>query len=301
MVMCETFMWEDTTYQKLVPSNTNFRHFATQIWDANTDEEPWYGIEQEYQMLTGLGKFNVHPLGWPKDGYPGPQGPYYCSVGASNCFGRIIADSHYKACLYAGIKISGTNAEVAPGQWEYQVGPCLGVEVGDHINMARYLLQRCAEDYGIDISIAPKLFPEWNGSGCHTNFSTKTMRGGEKGMEYIENMMKKFDAKHKLHIELYGDDNDLRLTGHHETSSCEQFSYGVGNRAASFRIPTSTVAANGKGYIEDRRPASNIDPYIVSSIIYDTAVLEKSLAGPMLEHYRNHKKWLKQAEVPKVL
>ena len=172
-------------------------------------------------MLHGLGKFNIHPLGWPKDGYPGPQGPYYCSVGASNCFGRIIADSHYKACLYAGIKISGTNAEVAPGQWEYQIGPCLGVEVGDHINMARYLLQRCAEDYGIDISIAPKLFPEWNGSGCHTNFSTKTMRSGDKGMEYIEGMMKKFDAKHKLHIELYGDDNDLRLTGHHETSSCE--------------------------------------------------------------------------------
>jgi glutamine synthetase len=285
LVMCETFRWEDNTYTKLVPTLTNFRHFATQIWDENKGEEPWYGIEQEYQMLTGLGKFSTWPLGWPKDGYPAEQGPYYCSAGASNCFGRAIADAHYAACLHAGINISGTNAEVAPGQWEYQVGPCLGVEVGDHLYMARYLLNRVAEDYGIDISIAPKLFPEWNGSGCHTNFSTKTMRSGEGKMKYLEDMMEKFSAQHKKHITLYGEDNHLRLTGHHETSSVETFSYGVGNRAASFRIPTSVRADNGKGYIEDRRPASNIDPYVVASIIFDTGVLNSTKGEPLVAQY----------------
>jgi len=139
--------------------------------------------------------------------------------------------------------------------------------------MARYLLMRVAEEYGVNINYEPKLFPDWNGSGCHANFSTKTMRSGEKGMKYITDMMEKFDAKHRLHIALYGDDNEKRLTGHHETSSVEEFSYGPGNRACSFRIPTKTVHDNGKGYIEDRRPASNIDPYVVCSAIYDTGVL----------------------------
>lgn len=252
-------------------------------------------------MLAGHGRFTTWPLGWPKDGYPGPQGPYYCSVGASNCFGRIISDAHYKACLFAGIKVAGTNAEVAPGQWEYQVGPCLGVQIGDHMHMSRYILSRVAEDYGVDVSFAPKLFPDWNGSGCHTNFSTKTMREGTGGMEYIEAMLAKFAAKHKLHISLYGEDNHLRLTGHHETSSCDNFSYGVGNRAASFRIPTAVRAANGKGYIEDRRPASNIDAYLVAAIIYDTGVLEESKAGPMIEHYQKWCEWAKTADIPKAL
>jgi glutamine synthetase len=300
MVMCETFQWTDETYTKLKPSNTNFRHFATKIWDDCLEEQPWYGIEQEYTMLGTSTKFTSWPLGWPNNGYPGAQGPYYCSVGANVCFGRIIADAHYKACLYAGINISGTNAEVMPGQYEYQVGPSTGVDIGDHLYVSRYLLGRVAEDYGICISFAPKLFSDWNGSGCHTNFSTETMRDGKGGMKYIEDMMEKLSAKHLLHMEMYGDDNHLRLTGHHETSSSDKFSWGVGNRAASFRIPTSVRAANGKGYIEDRRPASNIDPYVVSAMIFDTTVLKESKAQPMIDHFKAWSAWRKTADIQTV-
>ena len=140
--------------------------------------------------------------------------------------------------------------------------------------MARYLLQRCAEDFNLIVSIEPKLFEDWNGSGCHTNFSTEIMRNGTQGMKYIEDMMSRFEAKHNLHMSLYGEDNNKRLTGIHETSAYDKFTYGVGNRAASFRIPTTTAHAKGAGYIEDRRPGSNIDPYLVGAIVADTALME---------------------------
>jgi glutamine synthetase len=100
-------------------------------------------------------------------------------------------------------------------------------------------------------------------------------------------MMAKFAPKHQLHISVYGDDNQKRLTGHHETSSCDTFSFGVANRAASIRIPTSTANAQGKGYIEDRRPASNIDPYVVGSLVADTSLLEQSKWGPLHNHFVN--------------
>ena len=169
--------------------------------------------------------------------------------------------------------------------------------MGDHLYVARYLLLRVAEEYGLVISYDPKIFAEWNGSGCHTNFSTETMRLGTGGMKYIDDMMNKFSEKHLLHISLYGAGNDKRLTGAHETSSATEFSYGCGNRAASFRIPTSVMAANGKGYIEDRRPASNIDPYIVSSIIFDTGVLSESKSGEMVKHYLEWSEWMKTATI----
>ena len=289
LVMTETYRWKDSTCQELVPANTNFRVHAKKIFDEALDEEPWFGIEQEYTLVGTKTKFTTWPLGWPHNGYPGPQGPYYCSVGAGNCFGRVIADAHYRACLYAGIKVSGTNAEVMPGQWEYQVGPVEGIAIGDHMMMSRYILQRIAEDFNVTISFAPKLFEDWNGSGCHTNFSTKTMREGAQGMEYIDNMMKKMGEQHAAHIKLYGDDNQKRLTGIHETSSMDKFSYGVGNRAASFRIPTQVMHANGKGYIEDRRPASNIDAYLVCSMLVDTGVLAESKADGLKDAYA---KWL---------
>jgi glutamine synthetase len=302
IVLTETFVWEDTTYKNLVPARTNFRNMAKKIFDALPDEEPWFGIEQEYTLLTNHDKFNTHPYGWPTAGYPGPQGPYYCSVGGNVCFGRAVSDAHYKACLYAGITISGTNAEVMPGQWEYQIGPCTGIDSGDHMTVSRYLLQRVGEEHGLVVSYDPKIFREWNGSGCHTNFSTATMRAGTGGMKYIDDMMACFKEKHALHISLYGSGNDKRLTGEHETSSCDTFSYGCGNRAASFRIPTQTMHDNGKGYVEDRRPASNIDPYIVSAAMYDTGVLVPSGKGEgigqkMFDHYHSWDKWIQSIVV----
>jgi glutamine synthetase len=157
--------------------------------------------------------------------------------------------------------------------------------------MSRYILQRVAEDYGVNVSYAPKLFDDWSGSGCHVNFSTNTMRSGSGGMEYIINMMKKFAGKHKLHIDLYGENNAARLTGKNETAALDTFSFGVGNRAASFRIPTFVAHENGKGYIEDRRPASNIDPYVVASMIFNTGVLETDKSTPLIKHFVAWRKW----------
>ena len=158
---------------------------------------------------------------------------------------------------------------------------------------------RCAEEYNLTISFEPKLFSDWNGSGCHTNFSTEIMRAGSGGMKYIDDMMVKMGAKHELHMKLYGEDNHKRLTGIHETSSFKKFSYGTGNRAASFRIPTQTRHDNGKGYIEDRRPASNIDPYLVAAIIVDTACLDTTLAEPMIKHHDVWTKFLSETVIEK--
>lgn len=137
------------------------------------DDKPLFGLEQEYTLMDRDG----WPFGWPKGGYPQPQGPYYCGIGACLALGRDLVEAHYKACLYAGVNIRGTNAEVMPAQWEYQVGPCEGIDAGDQLWMSRYLLMRIAEEFGIQVSFDPKpISGDWNGAGCHTNFSTLKMR-----------------------------------------------------------------------------------------------------------------------------
>ncbi|ORZ23018.1 hypothetical protein BCR42DRAFT_403787 [Absidia repens] len=263
LALCDLFNPDGT------PHKDNHRHACAKIMAAHADSKPWFGIEQEYMLFDPE---TNKPYGWPKHGFPGPQGPYYCSNGAGKIFGRDIVEAHYRACLYAGINISGVNAEVAPGQFEYQVGPCEGISMGDELWMARYLLDRVAEDFGIVVSIHPKpVKGDWNGAGCHTNVSTLAMRQ-DGGLAEIEKAIEKMSKRHFEHIQVYGEDNDQRLTGRHETGHIDNFSYGVANRGASIRIPRH-VGKEGKGYFEDRRPASNIDPYQVTGIIMESIFL----------------------------
>lgn len=232
---------------------------------------PRYGIEQEYTLLQ---KDVNWPLGWPVGGFPGPQGPYYCGIGADKAFGRDIVDAHYKACLYAGINISGINGEVMPGQWEFQVGPAVGISAGDELWVARYILERITEIAGVVVSFDPKpIKGDWNGAGAHTNYSTKSMRN-TGGYDVIKKAIEKLGLRHKEHISAYGEGNERRLTGRHETADINTFCWGVANRGASIRVGRDTEK-EGKGYFEDRRPASNMDPYVVTSMIAETTILWK--------------------------
>jgi len=268
LVLCETYK------HNRKPAETNHRHTCKEVMDQAAAEHPWFGMEQEYTLLDT----DQHPFGWPKNGFPGPQGPYYCGVGASKVYGRDVVESHYRACLYSGVMIAGTNAEVMPSQWEFQVGPAEGIRMGDDLWMGRFLLHRVAEDFGVSVSLDPKPIPgNWNGAGCHCNFSTLAMRE-EGGIAPIEKAIEKLSGNHKQHIMMYdpneGRDNERRLTGLHETSNINDFSAGVANRGASIRIPRQ-VAEEGKGYLEDRRPSSNCDPYCVTEAIVRTICLSK--------------------------
>jgi len=257
-----------------IPSNT--RVYCNKVMEKVKSTEPWFGIEQEYTLFEPDG---VTPYGWPKGGCPSrPQGPYYCSIGAENAYGRPVVETHYRACIYAGVNISGINGEVMPGQWEYQVGPCTGIDSGDQLIISRYLLIRVCESFGVQVSFDPKPIPgDWNGAGCHTNVSTSEMRA-PGGYEAIKKAMERLGApgKQEEHIAAYdptgGEDNKRRLTGAHETASYKSFSWGVANRGCSVRIPRMTEK-DKCGYFEDRRPASNMDPYIVTGKIMETCVL----------------------------
>ncbi len=243
---------------------SNTRAQLVDIAEKFKDHEPWFGIEQEYTFFVGRS-----PLGWPEGGYPAPQGPFYCGVGADEVFGREIVEEHMDACLEAGIEISGINAEVMPGQWEFQVGPVGATDAGDQLWLARWLLYRISEEYGVNATLHPKpVKGDWNGAGAHTNFSTKSMRENG-GMKVIEAACEALGENHDGHIAIYGAHNEERLTGLHETCSIHEFRYGVSDRGASIRIPMAT-AKDGHGYLEDRRPSANMDPYQVCAALIKT-------------------------------
>ena len=243
---------------------SNTRSRLVEIAEKHKDEDAWFGIEQEYTFFKGRS-----PLGWPNGGYPAPQGPFYCGVGADEVFGRDIVEDHMYICLKAGIQISGINAEVMPGQWEFQVGSLGPLEVSDQLWIARWILYRIAENYGVNATLHPKpVKGDWNGAGAHANFSTKPMRENG-GLKIIESACEKLGRKHEEHIAVYGAHNEERLTGLHETCALHEFRYGVSDRGASIRIPMDT-ANNGKGYLEDRRPSANMDPYQVCAALIET-------------------------------
>jgi glutamine synthetase len=259
LVMCEVYMPDMKTPH---PSNSR-----ASILD---DSGAWFGFEQEYFFYKdGI------PLGFPKNGgYPYPQGEYYTGVGykAVGCTARELTEKHIDLCLDAGLNIEGINAEVAKGQWEFQIFGKGSRTAADQMWVARYIMMRLCEQYGIDINWHCKPLGkdvDWNGSGMHSNFSTTYMRE-VGGQEYFENLMAAFDKYKNEHIAVYGPDNHLRLTGLHETQSIDKFNYGVANRGASVRVPHSFVNADFKGYLEDRRPNSQGDPYKIASRILQT-------------------------------
>ena len=232
------------------------------------DDDFWFGFEQEYFLMNPETKL---PIGFPAGGYPGPQGPYYCGVGGQNVFGRDFKDEHLDLCIAAGLNVEGTNGEVAAGQWEWQIFAKGAKQAGDEIWVGRYLMERLSESYGVYIEYHPKPLgdTDWNGSGMHANFSntyTRTANSKEK----IEKVCEAFRPVVDEHIAVYGADNDQRLTGKHETAAITDFSYGVSDRGASIRIPVFTVSHDWSGYLEDRRPASNADPYKVAARIIKT-------------------------------
>lgn len=261
LVLCETANVNGT------PHVTNHRYQCQTLFqqDSVATEEPMFGFEQEFFFIN---KTTGVPLGFPDKGFPKPQGDYYCGVGAQSVFGREIAEHVLANCLYTKLDITGYNFEVAPGQCEFQV--CSkGIKACDDLIILRYILGRTAEMYGVGVTLHPKpVRGNWNGSGLHTNFSTKSIR---EVKDTYKDAISRLSEKHHEHLELYGTGNEERLTGTHETSSMDTFTWGVGDRTASVRVPNS-VAESGVGYIEDRRPASNGDPYLIAHKLVETVL-----------------------------
>ena len=258
IVLCEVFNADGTVHK------TNTRARLRTLAEKYKSLEPWFGIEQEYTLFDG-----IKPLGWPENGFPAPQGGYYCGVGSDEVFGRPVVEEHLEACLRAGLEVSGINAEVMPSQWEFQIGPLEALEAADQVWLARWLLYRIGEDFGVSATLHPKpVSGDWNGAGAHTNFSTNAMRENG-GIKVIEKACKKLSKKHAEHMAIYGAHNEERMTGMHETCKIDEFRFGISDRGASVRIPMQT-AQDGKGYLEDRRPSANMDPNLVCAMIIET-------------------------------
>ena len=278
LVLCESVTNEG------VPANTNFRMVASKVFEKCAKEDIWFGLEQEYILYRHPRPDSTQlvPLAWVSDKNNEEQGPYYCSVGTEKAIGRQVAEEHLQKCLQAGLNLSGINAEVFPGQWEYQLGICKGIDVGDQFWLARYVLERVCEAHGVVPNFHPKPITtgDWNGSGCHMNVSTASSR--QNPAETIPKYMKALELKHNTDVKLYGAFNNLRMTGKHETSSFSKFTWSVGGRHTSVRIPFTTNSGE-TGYFEDRRTASNLDPYLACTKLTDTILLDSEFETEILQ------------------
>jgi glutamine synthetase len=257
------------------PLHNNYYHFANEIFNKNNQElEPWFGLEQEYFIYDK--NLTINNIQMENNSNNNSlviinSNKFYCSPINQDQDEVKISMEHLEACIKAGILISGSNAEVVQHQWEFQIGPVEGINAGHQLMVARYLLNRIAAKYNKIVNYHPKPINNVNGSGCHINFSTNKMRE-ENGLEYIMAAVSKLCDNHSYHMENYGKDNNKRMTGIHETSNYDKFTWGIGSRNTSVRIGNDTFK-NKKGYFEDRRPASNIDPYLATSIIFQTCCL----------------------------
>ena len=272
LVLCECFSADGVK-----PLDTNTRAKARAIFamesEAGTQtqhKDPMFGLEQEF-FISRKTCNTLLPVSFPNNQtLPEPQADYYCGVGGTNVYGREFVEEIMEKALYAGVHLTGMNAEVAPAQWEFQVCS-VGVEAADDLILLRYIANRVLESNQLFMDLNAKpLKGDWNGSGCHINYSTSLMRD-EGGFRYIEQAIKNLGKNHELHIKHYGADNHLRLTGKHETSSLSDFSFSVAGRHTSIRIPTETRNEK-RGYFEDRRPSSSLDPYVCTALLHATSV-----------------------------
>ncbi|XP_026729239.1 glutamine synthetase 2 cytoplasmic-like isoform X2 [Trichoplusia ni] len=267
MVLCDTYQHN---YQ---PTSTNHRKNCLVLCEKGEVEEPWFGFNQEFFLTTTEGR----PLGWPAGGFPAPPGPYYCATGANKIVARDLMEAFFRCCLFAGIQLNGINPGTTPSQWNFQVGPSPGIRSADDLWMARYILSRLAEEYGTVASFEPQPVPDWPGNGTFVYFSSKDMREDD-GILVIERAIDKLARRHGAHINEYdannGGDNARRLTGKNGQPHIKDFTAGVANRTCAVRIPRQ-VSEDKKGYLEDRRPAANADPYRIISIMLRTCIFDE--------------------------
>jgi len=240
------------------------RTLARKIFEESSGHKPMFGFEQEF-FIRERGKGKPFGTDLPEDENS------YCSVGAKTCFARPFIERVMKYALLCKINLTGFNWEVAPGQAEFQVCS-YGLEAADDLILLRYLLQKIGEDFDYQILFHPKPIGQWNGSGLHTNYSTQAMRE-EGGIEEIMGALIRLEKTHDDDQHLFGHNNQLRLTGTHETSDYKTFTWGVGSRDTSIRIPQET---NEKqcGYFEDRRPGGNANPYLVAANLFKVTCLD---------------------------
>eukprot|EP00931_Biecheleriopsis_adriatica_P106671 TRINITY_DN81072_c0_g1_i1.p1 TRINITY_DN81072_c0_g1~~TRINITY_DN81072_c0_g1_i1.p1 ORF type:complete len:391 (-),score=63.16 TRINITY_DN81072_c0_g1_i1:42-1214(-) len=273
IVLADTYMEPKNGQEYGEPTKFNARASCAAVMQEAEDmgEDPWFGFEQEYYLLD---RETDWPLGWPAGEYPDKDTAYYCAVGSTKAVARDLIEAHYRACLYAGVMIGGINSEVAPAQWEFQVGPASGTQGADDLWMARYILQRLCEEFHVGVTFDPKPVKKQAGIGCHTNYSNIASRTAPGGMDAIRQQCECLRQNHELHIANYGIGNERRLTGKDDTAAMSDFSWGIADRSASIRIGAKMVSRDC-GYYEDRRPAANMDPYLVSRLLVETTLLQK--------------------------